>query len=168
MKGKDIILRQEIYKSDALKILNWVEDREVSRYLNERSGVGNSIKEVVSRVNMPILTPLFNQNSSFFIILNNDEPIGFLRLVPKGNTAEMVVAIGEKEKWGMGLGPNAILEGLKKAFFNWKVDEVVAKINFKNHRSKRAFTKAGFEADRKLLTETQYSITLKNFLKLVA
>ena len=58
-------LRQEVYSSDAWKIIDWLEDDEVSRYLNESQNVTDSIKQVINRVNMPILTLLFNQEGSF-------------------------------------------------------------------------------------------------------
>ncbi len=65
---------------------------------------------------MPILTHVFNQNGGFFVIQDEQQPIGFLRLVPKGSMAEMVIVIGDKEKWGMGFGKNAIIQGLNHAF----------------------------------------------------
>ena len=83
MKAFNVQLRQEIYKSDAWKIIDWLEDEPIIRYLNENQNVGKSIKQVISRINMPILTHLFNDNGSFFIVTaNEEEPIGFLKLVP--------------------------------------------------------------------------------------
>ncbi|WP_055666956.1 GNAT family N-acetyltransferase [Desnuesiella massiliensis] len=169
MKSNNVQLRQEVFKSDAWKIIDWLEDNEVTEYLNERQNVGNSIKQVIYRVNMPILTHLFNQDGSFYMLTTDEkEPIGFLRLVPKGKGAEMVVVIGDKEKWGKGFGSSAIFQGLKQAFFEWRVDEVIAKINFKNQRSIRAFKKLGFQEDKELVKETQYSLSMKEFLKLAA
>lgn len=169
MKNNTVKLRQEVFTSDAWKIIDWLEDDEIIKYLNERQNVGNSIRETIYRVNMPILTPLFNQYGSFFMITKGEqEPIGFLRLVPKGKIAEMVIVIGDKEEWGKGLGANAIKEGLKQAFFEWRVDEVIAKINFENKRSKRAFKKVGFIKDKELTKEIQYAISIEQFLKLAA
>lgn len=162
-------LRREVFASDAWKIIDWLEDNEVTEYLNERQNVSNSIKQVMYRVNMPILTHLFNQDGSFFIITTpKEEPVGFLRLVPKGKGAEMVVVIGDREKWGKGLGTNAIKEGLKRAFFDWRVDEVIAKINLKNERSRRVFKNIGFTKDKDLPKEIQYSISIEEFLKIAA
>ena len=105
MGNKSVQLRQEVYRSDAWKIIDWLEDDEVSRYLNEDQNVTESIRQVINRVNLPILTPLFNQQGSFFIItLNEEEPIGFLKLVPKSESVEIVIVIGDKEKWGNGFG----------------------------------------------------------------
>ncbi|MCY6960292.1 GNAT family N-acetyltransferase [Clostridium brassicae] len=170
MNNNKVELRQEVFKTDAWKIVDWLEDEKVTEYLNERQNVGKSIKQIIYRINMPILTHLFNQDGSFFMVTTTKkESIGFLRLIPKQQeSAEMVVAIGDREKWGMGLGPNAIVEGLKHAFFEWRVDEVIAKINFKNERSKKAFKKVGFKEDKELSNEIQYSISIKEFLEKVA
>ncbi|AJD33003.1 MULTISPECIES: GNAT family N-acetyltransferase [Clostridium] len=169
MGDNNVELRQEVFKSDASIIANWLEDTEITQYLNEKQNVSKSIKDIMYRINMPILTHLFNQNGSFFMVTTNEkEPVGFLRLVPKNSIAEMVIVIGDKDKWGKGLGTNAILEGLKHAFFQWRVDEVVAKINFKNQRSRRVFRKIGFTEDKELAKEMQYSMSIKEFLQLVA
>ncbi|NLZ49508.1 MAG: GNAT family N-acetyltransferase [Clostridiales bacterium] len=169
MGNKSVKLRQEVYRSDAWKIIDWLEDHEVSRYLNEDQNVTESIRQVINRVNLPILTPLFNQQGSFFIItINEEEPIGFLRLVPKNKSVEIVIVIGDKEKWGNGFGSNAIKEALKKAFFSWRAEEVIAKINFKNERSIRVFNKVGFREDKRLAKEMQYAMSMDEFLKLAA
>ncbi|KEI93535.1 GNAT family N-acetyltransferase [Clostridium botulinum] len=169
MEDNNVELRQEVFKSDAAIIANWLEDTEITQYLNEKQNVSRSIKDIMYRVNMPILTHLFNKNGSFFMVTTSEkEPVGFLRLVPKNNVTEMVIVIGDKDKWGKGLGTNAILEGLKHAFFQWRADEVVAKINFKNQRSRKVFRKIGFTEDKELAKEMQYSMSIKEFLELVA
>ncbi|KAJ50106.1 RimJ/RimL family protein N-acetyltransferase [Clostridium tetanomorphum] len=169
MYNNNVKLRQEVFKSDAWKIVDWLKDNEVIKYLNERQNVSKSVKDIIYRINMPILTHLFNQDGSFFMITTSEkESVGFLRLVPKIAGAEMVVVIGDREKWGKGLGTNAILQGLKYAFFEWRVDEVVAKINFKNERSRRVFKKVGFTEEKKLPREIQYCMSMKEFLKLAS
>lgn len=166
MKACSVQLRQEVFAADAWKIAEWLEDYEVIRYLNENQNVAKGIRQVIQRVNMPILTHVFNQNGSFFVITEKDESIGFLRLVPKGKSAEMVIVIGNKEKWGRGLGKDAISQGLKHAFYEWRMNEVIAKINYKNKRSIRAFDKVGFKPDKELAKEMQYSISIEEFLKI--
>ncbi|HBJ2610229.1 GNAT family N-acetyltransferase [Clostridium botulinum] len=169
MEDNNVELRQEVFKSDAAIIANWLEDTEITQYLNEKQNVSRSIKDIMYRVNMPILTHLFNKNGSFFMVTTSEkEPVGFLRLVPKNNVTEMVIVIGDKDKWGKGLGTNAILEGLKHAFFQWRANEVVAKINFKNQRSRRVFRKIGFTEYKELAKEMQYSMSIEEFLELVA
>ena len=166
MSTCNVQLRQEVFQDDARRITDWLEDDDVIKYLNERQNVAEGIKRVMQRVNMPILTHVFNQNGSFFMITDEEEPIGFLRLVPKGKAAEIVLVIGEKDKWNKGLGKKAISHGLNHAFFKWRMDEVIAKVNHENKRSIKLFNKVGFKQDKKLVKEMQYSITMDEFLKL--
>jgi len=166
MKTDIVHLRQEVYESDAWKIIDWLGDVEVSKYLNEQQNVCESIRQIIYRVKMPILTHLFNQNGSFFMIVDQEGPVGFLKLIPKGKTVEIVIVIGDKEKWGRGLGTNAISKALCHAFFEMRVNEVIAKINLKNERSKKVFKKVGFTEEKLLPREMQYNITLDKFVKL--
>ncbi|WP_238906481.1 GNAT family protein [Clostridium sp. YIM B02506] len=169
MKAGNVLLRQEVFSSDAFELIKWLEDSDVTQYLNEDQNVGNSIRQVMSRVNLPILTHLFSQNGSFFILtIGNDSPIGFLKLIPKGKVVEMVIVIGEKEKWGMGLGTNAIFQGLKHSFFHWRADKVIAKIKYKNHRSMNVFKNIGFKKEKDFNVEAQYSISIDDFLNIAA
>src|SRR3712207_6836035 len=164
MQKNNVRLRQEVFIADARKIVHWLEDQLVIKYLNEKENVCSSIRQVVHRVNMPILTHLFNQKGSFFMITTEaKEAIGFLKLIPKKNNTEMVVVIGDKEKWGQGLGSNAIFEGLKHAFFELRCDNVIAKIHFENHRSRKAYKTVGFTKTRDLKSEFEYSISMKEF-----
>lgn len=169
MKAVNVLLRQEVFSSDARTLINWLEDTEITQYLNENQNVCDSIRQVISRVNLPILTHLFNQNGSFFILTTQDKfPIGFLRLIPKGKTVEMVIVIGDKEKWGMGLGTNAISQGLKHSFFNWRADKVIAKIKFQNRRSINVFQKIGFKKEKNFAIEAQYSISMDEYLSIAS
>lgn len=169
MKAGNVLLRQEVFSSDAWKLIKWLEDSDVTQYLNEDQNVGNSIRQVMSRVNLPVLTHLFSQNGSFFILtIGDDSPIGFLKLIPKGKVVEMVIVIGEKEKWGMGLGTNAIFQGLKHSFFHWRADKVIAKIKYKNHRSMNVFKNIGFKKEKDFNVEAQYSISIDEFLNIAA
>ena len=168
MKGNNISLRQDVFRNDALMIVDWLNDFEIIRYLNEESQICSHIKNMVESSNNPVFTPIFNQRGSFFMIDKREEPIGFLKLVPKGDKAEIVIAIGDKEEWGKGIGPNAVLQGLKTAFFDWRVDEVIAKVKYDNNRSRRVFEKIGFELEKNLDKEVQYNLTMMDFFKQIA
>jgi len=80
----------------------------------------------------------------------------------------MVVVIGEREKWGQGLGTSAILQGLNHAFFNWRVKKVTAKINTKNTRSIKVFKKVGFKLEKELPVEKQYCLTMDDYIKRIS
>lgn len=166
-KVKSLKLRQEVYKKDACKIADWLKDDDVTKFLNESHNVTDSIRQTVERVNLPVMTHLFNQNGSFFVVCTgDDEPVGFLRLVPRSSEAEMVVVIGDKNKWGKGFGTRAVEEGLRHAFFEWRVKKVIAKIHNKNKRSIHVFHKIGFKFEKDLPVEKQYALTMNDYLKL--
>lgn len=166
MRALEISLRQEVTRNDAIAIMGWMEDREVTRYLNELSNISQEIHQAISRVNMFIMTHLFNRNGSFFVVCGEDnEPIGFIKLVRKVNEAEIVVVIGDKDKWGLGLGTEAIIQGLNQAFFNWRIPKVTAKIDPDNVRSIRAFEKIGFHFDKDLACTKLYSMTQEEYIR---
>ena len=123
---------------------------------------------VVNRVNMPILTHLFNNNCRFFTIKNLYGTIGFLRLVPKGSFVEIVIAVGEKDLWGKGIGHNAVVEALKVAFFDMRADNVIAKIKKLNKRSQNLFKGIGFKEIKLLEKEIEYHINRESFFKMAA
>ena len=168
MGALEVSLRQEVTRGDALTIMTWMEDSEVTRYLNELSNISQEIYQTVNRVNMFILTHLFNRNGSFFVVCAEDnEPIGFIKLVRKVKDAEIVVVIGDKEKWGMGFGTEAIYQGLNQAFFEWRIPRVIAKIDPDNTRSIKAFEKTGFQFEKELAHTNLYSITLDQYIHLL-
>lgn len=65
MKRNNISLRQEVFRDDALMIIDWLNDFEITRYLNEDSQICTHIKNIIENSNNPVLTPIFNQNGSF-------------------------------------------------------------------------------------------------------
>lgn len=168
MELSSINLSQEVYKSDAEKICDWLSDDEITSHLNEDVNVRRNLINVVNRVNMPILTHLFNNNCRFFTIKNMYGTIGFLRLVPKNENVEIVLAVGEKDLWGKGIGHNAVLEALKVAFFELRSNCVVAKIKKDNKRSQNLFKSIGFKHIRELENEIEYNINMEAFFKKVA
>jgi RimJ/RimL family protein N-acetyltransferase len=166
MRTLEINLRQEVTRHDALAIKEWMEDHEVTKYLNELSNIAQEIQQAINRVNMYIMTHLFNRDGSFFVVCTEqDEPIGFIKLIRKCNEAEIVVVIGDKEKWGQGFGTEAIYQGLNQAFFDWRIPKVIAKIDPRNTRSMKAFKKTGFQFVKELSHTHLFHITLEDYIK---
>jgi RimJ/RimL family protein N-acetyltransferase len=166
MRALTVSLKQEVTRNDALTIMSWMEDHEVTRYLNEVANISSEINQAINRVNMYVMTHLFNKGGSFFVVCTGDnQPIGFMRLVHRTNEAEMVVVIGDRENWGHGLGTKAITKGLNHAFFDWRIPRVIAKINKNNIRSINAFEKAGFTFEKELTHSNLFCITLEEYIK---
>lgn len=165
MEVSNITLSQEVYRSDAEKICYWLSDEDIISNLNEDENVRDNLISVVNRIGMPILTHLFNNNCRFFTIKNIYGTIGFLRLVPKGSFVEIVIAVGEKDLWGVGIGHNSVVEAIKFAFFEMRAEKVIAKIKKRNKRSQKLFLGVGFQEIKILENEIEYHIDIKNFTK---
>jgi len=140
-----ISLCPEITRANALTLMDWLEDEDVTRYLSDSRHVSRFIEQVIDRVQLPILTHLFNQGGRFFMAYDqHDVPVGFVRLVKAGTDCEMVLVIGNRDNWGRKLGAGAIREGMKLAFFDMRAEKLIAKIHPDNARSLKAFLHSGF------------------------
>ena len=143
-----VSLCPEITRANALTLMDWLEDEDVTRFLSDSRHVSRLIEQVIGRVQLPILTHLFNQGGRFFMAYDqHDVPVGFVRLVKNGPDCEMVLVIGDRDNWGRKLGASAIREGMKLAFFEMRAERLIAKVHPENVRSLSAFLRSGFLPD---------------------
>lgn len=169
MRAIQVNLKQEVTRNDAMIIMNWMENNEITKYLNESTNITLEIKQTIDRVNMTIMTHLFNRDGSFYLIHADERnPLGFLKLVKKHNEAEMVIVIGDQKKWGQGLGKASIRKGLDIAFYQWRVPRVIAKINANNIRSIKAFEKLGFLLENEYTNTKVFSLSMDDYIKRLA
>lgn len=159
--GSETRLRREVYRSDIEQIIRWLQDEKVREFLNEDQNIGERLQRMVAKSTLPIFTPQLNRDGTFFMItIPQDGPIGFLRLISKsGESAEIVIVIGERDQWGRGYGYRAILKGVKHALFEWRKKRVIAKIDKENERSKAVFRKAGFKKVSDLEREQKFVVS---------
>lgn len=164
----DVNLRREIYRNDLYCLLDWVQDEVVNEHLNEQQTLDKDLKQAINSSANEVFTARFNRNGRFFLVEEPEEeqPIGYLRLVNKAEEGEIVLAIGAKEKWGQGLGKSTLWEGLKVAFFNMRLDGVYAKINKRNRRSLQLFNRMGFKNIKETEQEKVFYLSQDKFLKL--
>ena len=114
-----ISLCPEITRAHALTLMDWLKDERVTRYLSDSRDVCRSIEQAIDRTQLPILTHLFNRGGRFFMAYDRyDAPVGFVRLIKTGSDCEIVLAIGDSDKWGRNLGAGTIREGMKLAFLD--------------------------------------------------
>jgi regulator of nucleoside diphosphate kinase len=166
MKEPFIFLCSEISRENAITLIRWLKDEEVRRYLSDSQNVSNDIEQVINRVNLPILTHLFNQNGRFYMAYNKQNiPIGFVRLVQKGADYEIVIVIGDQDNWNRKLGTSVIRESTKIAFFEFRAQKIVAKIYKENIGSIQAFSNAGFELERESPKLKIYALTIGHYLQ---
>ncbi|MHA7601657.1 bifunctional GNAT family N-acetyltransferase/nucleoside diphosphate kinase regulator [Alicycliphilus sp. T452] len=161
-----ISLCPEITRANALNLMDWLEDENVIRYLSDSRHVSRFIEQVIGRVQLPILTHLFNQGGRFFMAYDrHDEPVGFVRLVKTGPDCEIVLVIGNRDNWGRKLGASTLREGMKRAFFDMRAEKLIAKIHADNTRSLRAFLRCGFLLDSETPTLKSYALTSERYLQ---
>ncbi|WP_428418426.1 GNAT family N-acetyltransferase [Methylibium sp.] len=163
-----VSLCPEITRSDALKLMDWLEDECVTRHLSDSRHVSRFIEQVMSRVQLPILTHLFNQGGRFFMVCDgHDRPVGFVRLVKTGPVCEMVLVIGNRDNWGRQLGASAIREAMKVAFFEMRAERLIAKVHPDNARSLKVFQRSGFLLESQAPALLSFSMTLERYLRLL-
>ena len=163
-----VALCPEITRADALTLMDWLQDESVTRHLSDSRHVSRSIEQVVGRVQLPILTHLFNQGGRFFMAYDrHDRPVGFVRLVKNGADCEMVLVIGDRDNWGRKLGASAIREGMKLAFFDMRADRLIAKIHPDNGRSLQAFLRSGFLPDSETPSMKSFAMNSERYLRLL-
>lgn len=163
-----ISLCPEITRADALNLMDWLEDECVTRYLSDSRHVSRFIEQVVGRVQLPILTHLFNQGGRFFMAYDrHDVPVGFVRIVKTGTNCEMVLVIGKRDNWGRKLGASTIREGMKLAFFDMRAEKLIAKIHADNARSLKAFEHCGFLLESQTPALQSFAMSSERYLRLL-
>ena len=163
-----ISLSPEITRANALTLMDWLADEEVTHYLSDSRHVSRFIEQVIGRVQLPILTHLFNQGGRFFMAYDQqDVPVGFVRLVKMGQDCEMVLVIGDRANWGRKLGASAIREGMKLAFFEMRAERLIARIHPDNVRSLNAFLRSGFLPDSETPSMKSLVMSSMRYLRLL-
>lgn len=95
-----ISLCPEITREHALKLMDWLEDEHVTCYLSDSRHTSRFIEQAIDRTQLPILTHLFNRGGRFFMAYDrHDAPVGFVRLIKSGVNCEIVLVIGDSDKW---------------------------------------------------------------------
>lgn len=162
-----VSLSAEVTRPDALAIMEWLKDEEVTRYLSDSRSVSSDIARVVDRVFLPTLTHLFNQGGRFFMVSDGHKrPVGFVRLVGTGPLFELVIVIGERTNWGRRMGTGALRQALKMAFLELRAEKLVARIHPANVRSIRAFRNCGFQLDVDSPALMTFSLARERYLAL--
>ena len=168
MKEPFVFLCSEITRENALTLVKWLKDKEVTKYLSDPQDVSDSIEQVVYNTNLPVLTHLFNRDGRFYMVYNKqNKPVGFVRLGKRGFDYEIVIVIGDRSNWGRKLGTWAIKESIKIAFFDFRAKKVIANIQKENRRSLRAFVNNGFKLEKVGKSFRTFSITMDRYLMFV-
>lgn len=161
-----IFLCPEITRQHVVYLIQWLKDDEVRKYLSDSPDVSDQMEQLLNRVYDPVMTRFFSNNGRFYMVHNKRKtPIGFIRLIKKGNHTEIVIVIGDRRNWGRGLGTSAIREALKIAFFENRSEKVVAKIHKENVRSIRAFLSVGFTLEQSHANTHVFTLSMSEYIR---
>lgn len=148
-KAASIFLRSDVTKQDIEQLSCWMDQPEVTRYLNESAQISRALMELSAQVPEPLLGQRLAAGGRFyFVSLRCLRPIGFISLRRMKNCGdwEIVAAIGEPALWGAGFGARALRLALMEAFTprDTPIQRLHATIHRENTRSMRLFLHAGF------------------------
>ena len=81
MTASQISLQPEILREDVWRLVDWLRNDEVRRFLSDTQDVSSQLMQILDRVNLPVMTHLFNQGGRFFMVNNQQgQAVGFVRL----------------------------------------------------------------------------------------
>lgn len=168
MREPFIFLCPEITRGNVITLMDWMQNDDVRRFMSDSTDITQTLYQVLQRVNLPVLTHLFNRDGRFFMVQDqNYIPVGFVRLEERRNETEIVLAIGRCENWGRNIGTQIIRESLKIAFFEMRTDKVVANIQKENIRSVRAFLSAGFRLENSMRNHYRFSLQKEDYFHFI-
>jgi ribosomal-protein-alanine N-acetyltransferase len=142
IEGKSIYLRA-LEESDATdEYASWLNDPEVTKYMDSSGGTRESIRDYIARKSA-------SENSAFFSIFltSSNRHIGNAKLEPidlAKKAAVIGIMIGDRSQWGRGIGAEAISLVCAWAFEKLGLETVEAGVLPENIASIKAFQKAGF------------------------
>lgn len=165
-EAASIFLRADIQTQDGHNLAGWMNDNQITKYLNEYGNISEEINSLLERASTGMLTYYFNQCGRFFMICTQcGTSIGFVKLThPVNKKCEIVYAIGERPLWGHGYGKHAVELALGKAFFEMRVEHVTARIMKANLRSIRAVTHCGMRLIEERHDMLIYGISVDEYM----
>ncbi len=155
IEGKDVYLRP-LDEGDASGMTNWVNDQEITQYLNIEPPVSEEWeREWVVSVNK-------SETDLVFAIVEKESDehignVGFHQINRGAENANIGIFIGELSRQGKGYGTEALRLAVVYACSTLHVKVIRAMIFASNARSISLFEKAGFE--KRCVVEKSY---LKN------
>lgn len=162
-----ITLRLDVKLFDAKNIIKWLENDDVTKYLNEDINTTSSLEEIINSNRADLLTYYLNKDGRFFLIDNKkNNSIGFVTLftiIPKKHY-EVVIAIGNPSNWGKKYGFYALKQIMYEVFFCWRINELSANIHVNNSRSIELFTHLGFKKQAIKNNHIHFKINFDDYL----
>ncbi len=150
IEGKLINLRAPEF-SDLERNTRWINDREVTRFLQMRyqmSGLAEEewLRDLCSK-------PISFERAFFAIEAKDGAHIGNTNLFnasAENRSAELGIMIGEKEYWSRGFGTDALVTLARFGFDEMNLNRIQLTVYDFNERAQAAYRKAGFVEEGRL------------------
>lgn len=161
-----INLRLDVRLSDAKNIIMWLENKDVTKYLNEDPNSASSLEEIINSGRADLLTYYLNRDARFFLIDTHEEKcVGFITLAKKAiKDYEIIIAIGSPNNWGKKIAHHSILVILNEVFFKWRINKLISKVHIDNIRSINLFKHLGFKETIIKNNHIIFAITFDEYL----
>ena len=132
-KAASAFLRMEICHADITRMIRWMRNPNVNKYLNEAPDVAQSLEQLVRFVPKPMYQYHLCRTGHFFMVCHQEnESVGFVKLLPTAT------------------------EG---AYLHLRADRVVAKVMPQNLRSIRCVRACGFQQMAEMPRLIRFEIT---------
>lgn len=151
--GKNLFLRSLSAQDANSNYLSWLQDDEVTKYLeirfNPPSKTANLVDLILKFNSSPdtLMLGIFLNKNSFHLGNIKLGPINYYH-----KTAEIGLLIGAREEWGKGRGSEAIDLISNYAFEVLDIAKLTAGCYESNMGSRRAFSKVGFKEEGRLIS----------------
>jgi len=138
-----IQLRKLTLKNATKEYCNWLNDKEVNRYLETRKATINSLKKFINDKNK-------KKDCLLFGIFHKEKHIGNVKLEPinyKEKTAELGILIGNKGYWNKGYGTKVMNLIINHAFNNLKLDKITLGVKANNKNAIKLYERVKFKTN---------------------
>ena len=82
-KAASAFLRMEICHADITRMIRWMRNPNVTKYLNEAPDVAQSLEQLVQSVPEPMYQYHLCRTGHFFMVCHQEnESVGFVKLLP--------------------------------------------------------------------------------------
>lgn len=138
-KAASAFLRMEICHADITRMIRWMRNPNVTKYLNEAPDVAQSLEQLVWSVPEPMYQYHLCRTGHFFMVCHQEnESVGFVKLLPTAT------------------------EG---AYLHLRADRVVAKVMPQNLRSIRCVRACGFQQMAEMPRLVRFEITFDAYCR---
>jgi RimJ/RimL family protein N-acetyltransferase len=150
IEGELVNLRaQEL--DDLERDLAWMNDREVTRFLNARYQLSRAAEEGWLRDH--VSNPMSHAHAAFAIETKDGRHIGNTDLMDvsaENRCATLGIMIGDKAYWSKGYGTDAMRTLVRFGFEEMNLHRIQLTVDARNERAQACYRKCGFVEEARL------------------